>query len=111
MTWTAANSQPDLPPFVRRVRDNEWHIFVHVLPGAKKSELYGVREGRLCLRLTATAVENKANKALVAFAAETLKIKPSAISIAGGKKARQKRLLVSVTAEPDWNLLLSNPEN
>ncbi|MDR2801208.1 MAG: DUF167 domain-containing protein [Desulfovibrio sp.] len=102
-----AKNPPDLPPFIRQTGEKEWQILVHVLPGAKKSEISGIRNGRLCLRVAAPAVENKANKALLAFAAGVLGIRSSALSIASGTNARQKLLLVASSKEPDWKLLSS----
>ncbi|MDR1490906.1 MAG: DUF167 domain-containing protein [Desulfovibrio sp.] len=104
---TLTKNSPDLPPFIRQTGEKEWRILVHVLPGAKKSEVSGIRNGRLCLRVAAPAVENKANKALLAFAADLLGIRHSALSIASGTNARQKLLLVAASDEPDWKLLSS----
>ncbi|MDR3176248.1 MAG: DUF167 domain-containing protein [Desulfovibrio sp.] len=104
---TQIKSRPDLPPFIRQTGEKEWQILLHILPGAKKSEISGIRDGRLCLRVAAPAVDNKANKALLAFAAELLGIRHSALSIASGTNARRKLLLVAAAEEPDWKLLSS----
>lgn len=86
--------------------ENGWHIAVRVQPGAKKSELCGVAEKALRVRLAAPAVENKANRALLEFMAATLRVKKSKVILAGGDKSRQKRLFVPAEAEPDWAALL-----
>lgn len=93
------------PPFVEAGRTGGWHLLVRVQPGAKKSEIIGVRDGRLCVRLAAPAVENKANKALTVFIAKALGIRPSRVSLLSGETGRQKRLLVQVEQEPDWSPL------
>ncbi len=79
-----------------------WRVQVRVVPGARKDAVDGVHDGRLKLRLTAPAVDNKANKALVAFAARLFQVKKSGVSIAGGEKCREKTLLVAAETSPSW---------
>ena len=95
----------NLPVFAAKARPSGWRLLVRVQPGAKKSELSGVREGRLCIRLAAPAVENKANIALCAFVAEILNVRPSRVRLVSGETGRQKRLLVDMDDEPDWSRL------
>jgi uncharacterized protein (TIGR00251 family) len=103
---SAPDARDGLPPFVSRAADGAWRLAVHALPGAKKSEFSGIREGRLCIRIAAPAVEDKANAALTALTAQALRVRPSAISVVSGAKRRQKCLRLATDAEPDWNLLL-----
>jgi uncharacterized protein YggU (UPF0235/DUF167 family) len=102
----AADAPDTLPSFVSRAADGSWHVLVHALPGAKKSEFSGIRDGRLCIRIAAPAVENKANAALAALTARALDLRPAKISVLSGAKSRQKCLRIAVDAEPDWNRLL-----
>jgi uncharacterized protein (TIGR00251 family) len=95
------------PLFVSPAAAGGWYLVVRVQPGAKKSEFAGVREGRLCIRLAAPAVENKANKALTAFVAEALGLRATKVTLLSGETGRQKRLLVQTAEEPDWGRLLS----
>jgi uncharacterized protein (TIGR00251 family) len=95
-----------MPPFVSRAADGAWHLLVHALPGAKKSEVSGIREGRLCVRIAAPAVENKANAALAALTARALGLRPAKISVLSGAKSRQKCLRIAADTEPDWKRLL-----
>lgn len=94
------------PVFVSPEGDGEWNILVRVQPGARKSEITGVREERLCLRLAAPAVENKANEALKAFVAQRIGLRASRVRLASGETGRQKRLVVESREEPDWKNLL-----
>lgn len=94
------------PVFVLPASESGWHLLVRVQPGAKKSEFAGLIDGRLRIRLAAPAVENKANKALVAFIAEALNVRSSKVTLLSGETGRQKRLLVEATTEPDWSRLL-----
>lgn len=97
---TAGAGNP-LPAWAKAVGPETWHLYLRVQPGAKKNEIMGEAEGRLRLRITAQAVENKANKALVAFVAERLKLRPNRVRLVSGETGRQKT--VEVTAqEPGW---------
>lgn len=71
-------------------------------PGAKKNDVDGLYQGRLKLKLRAPAVDNKANKALVAFVADILGLKKSQVSIVGGEKSRRKTLRVEAEAVSSW---------
>lgn len=78
-------------------------MLVRVQPGAKRSEFAGVQDGRLRVRLAAPAVENKANRALVAFVAKALGLRAAKVILASGETGRMKRLLVNAETEPDWS--------
>ena len=54
---------------------------VQVIPRAKRSEIVGVLDGALKVKLAAPPVEGAANKALVRFLAKTLSVRPSQIQI------------------------------
>ena len=92
---------PAVPEYVQQI-DGAWRLKVWVQPGAKKSELDGVHDGRLKIRLQAPAVENKANKALVAFIAKTLGIKKNRVVIEHGDKSRAKTLFIDSETSPQW---------
>ncbi|MDR2669188.1 MAG: DUF167 domain-containing protein [Desulfovibrio sp.] len=102
----AVDASDTLPPFVSQTADGVWHLLVHALPGAKKSEFSGIREGRLCIRVAAPAVENKANAALAALTARALGLRQAKVSVLSGAKSRQKCLRIAADAEPDWKRLL-----
>lgn len=91
------------PPYVEALGAEQWQILVRVQPGAKRSEFAGVRDGRLRVRLAAPAVENKANRALVAFVAKSLGLRAAKVILASGETGRVKRLLVNAETEPDWS--------
>ena len=63
---------------------------MRVIPNAKKSEFSGYREGELVLRLNASALEGKANKAAVEFMSRYFGISRAAVSILSGEKSRHK---------------------
>ena len=95
------------PPYVVPAKEGGWDLFVRVQPGAKKSEFTGVQDGRLRIRLAAPAVENKANKALMAFVAAALGLRPAKVALVSGETGRQKRLHITCEKEPDWTVLTS----
>ena len=92
-------------PWAQPAGENAWHVFVNIQPGAKRSEVAGIAEERLRIRIMAPAVDNKANKALIAFLAKTLGIRPGCIRLAHGETIRRKTLLVTSITTPDWEAL------
>ena len=67
---------------------------VRVVPGASKNEAAGIQDDALKVRLTAPAVEGKANRACIEFLAGLLGVRRSALSIASGEKSRRKTVTV-----------------
>jgi uncharacterized protein len=79
---------------------------VRVQPRASRDEIAGVFEGAMKIRLTAPAVENRANEALIEFLAAVLKTSKSAVRIRSGEQSRTKRVEVfGVTRQQVENLL------
>ncbi len=67
---------------------------VRVVPGASKNGVAGIQDDALKVRLTAPAVEGKANRACVDFLAGLLGVRRSALAIAAGEKSRKKTVSV-----------------
>jgi uncharacterized protein (TIGR00251 family) len=63
---------------------------VKVVPRASRNEIAGVQGEAIRVRLTAPPVEGAANRALVAFLADTLKVPERDIEIVAGHTGRQK---------------------
>jgi len=72
-----------------------------VTPGARRSELAGVADGRLRVRLAAPPVEGKANEALTRFIAEQLVVRRDEVSLVAGRRSRRKLLHVSGVTVPE----------
>jgi uncharacterized protein (TIGR00251 family) len=70
-------------------------LSVKVTPGASKSALLDVREGRLRIKIAAAPEDGKANNELVAFLARKLGCARRDIAIESGEKSRQKTLRLS----------------
>ncbi|HJV73122.1 MAG TPA: DUF167 domain-containing protein [Noviherbaspirillum sp.] len=65
-------------------------ITVNIAPNAKKTEITGVLDDALKIRLQAQPIEGKANEALIRYLADVLGVAKSAISITHGHTGRRK---------------------
>lgn len=65
-------------------------LSVQITPNAKKSEVIGVHEDALKIRLQAQPIEGKANEALVRFLSDVLGVPKSAITITHGHTNKRK---------------------
>lgn len=82
---------------LRAARDGVM-LAVRVQPGAKRSAMAGVYgegvQARLKVTVRAPAVEGLANRALLAFLAESFGVRTSAIDLVSGAKSRSKAFLL-----------------
>lgn len=69
-------------------------IEVRVQPRAARSELAGIQDDRLKIRLTAAPVEGEANRECVRVLSKILDIPKSDLEIVKGLKSRLKTILV-----------------
>jgi uncharacterized protein (TIGR00251 family) len=66
-------------------------LVIKVTPRAKKNEITGfLDDGTIKVRLNAPPVDGKANKELIRFLAELLRVRKSSIQIVSGKTSRKK---------------------
>lgn len=65
-------------------------LAIQVIPNAKKSEVVGVLDGALKIRLQAEPIEGKANDALIRYLAALLGMPKSAIEIMHGHTGKRK---------------------
>jgi uncharacterized protein len=65
-------------------------LAVRVIPNARRTEFSGRRDKEFVLRLSAPAVEGKANRAAVEFIAEHLGVSRSRVALVSGEKSRHK---------------------
>lgn len=91
-----------LPAYVRPSGAGGWLVRVWVQPGAKRSELAGMYQDSLKIRLAAPAVDNKANTALVEYVAALLGLKRSQVVLETGHASRGKTLRITNDAMPAW---------
>ncbi len=69
-------------------------ITVYLQPCAKRSELSGMHDGHIKIKVNSPPVDGKANEALIQFLADFLDIPKLAIEIISGKKSRIKKLKI-----------------
>lgn len=81
-------------PYLKTQADGSLLLRVHAQPRAAKSEIAGLMGEALKIRLAAPPVDGKANRALVAFLAETLNLPKSAVSLKSGETGREKLLVL-----------------
>jgi len=67
---------------------------LYVQPRASQNRLAGLHGSAVKLCVTAPAVENKANEAVIQFVAGLFGIPKSAVSIKSGRQARNKKVLI-----------------
>jgi uncharacterized protein len=65
---------------------------VYVQPRASRTELAGLHDGRIKVRVAAPAVENAANQALTEFIAERLGLPRRSVRVTAGATSRRKVL-------------------
>lgn len=71
-------------------------ISVHVQPGAAHDERCGTLGSPLKIRVTARAVEGKANRAVCEFLATCLGLPRNEVKILRGERSRQKTIRVAL---------------
>ena len=81
-----------------RISGDFLFLNVKVVPGASKSELAEVRDGRLKVRIAAAPEDGKANEELRSFLAKTLELPRKDIVLVSGEKSRLKTLRLPVSA-------------
>jgi uncharacterized protein (TIGR00251 family) len=66
-------------------------ISVHAQPGAKRSEVAGLHDAAVKIRVNAPALEDRANAALVEFLADRFDVPKRDVRLLAGERSRQKR--------------------
>ena len=79
-----------------RIRENASFLDVplHVQPRARRTEMAGIHNGALKLKVQAPPVDDAANEAIVRFFSKLLDIPRSRLSLVSGLKSRDKILRV-----------------
>jgi uncharacterized protein len=89
---TTTPSSGDAGPL--RDSAGELRLAVWVTPGGRRSELRGVADGRLRVRVAAAPVEGRANRELCRFLAETLGVPQGSVVVTSGESGRRKSVRV-----------------
>ena len=69
-------------------------ICVHAQPGARRTEVAGLHGDAVRIRVSAPALEDRANEALVEFVAGRFGVARRDVTLVAGAKSRQKRLRI-----------------
>jgi uncharacterized protein len=75
-------------------RDGGVVVTIRVTPRASRDAVGGEHGGALKARLTAPALEGRANESLARILAARLKVPMAAVRIVAGEKSRVKRVLI-----------------
>jgi uncharacterized protein (TIGR00251 family) len=70
-------------------------LWARIHPGARKNGVTGVHADAVKIALTAPPLDGKANEALIAFLAETLRLPRARISLVSGATRRSKMLRIT----------------
>ena len=68
---------------------------VRVVPRASRSEVAGLYDGALRIRVAAPPVEGAANRELVKFLAKRFKVAPASITLVSGTNSKNKVIRIA----------------
>jgi uncharacterized protein (TIGR00251 family) len=80
---------------VRRDSKDSLVVPVRVQPRGSRSEIQGVKDGRLRIKTTAPPADGKANRDVIRQLAREFGVPPSRIALTGGAAQRNKTFVVS----------------
>ena len=80
--------------YIKKANKDNVTINIYVVPRSSKSEVVGIYNDCLKIKLKSPPVDNAANEELVRFLAGKLKIPKSNIDIIKGKHQKQKIVLI-----------------
>ena len=69
-------------------------LLLHIQPNASKTEIVGLHNGALKIRIKAPPVDGKANIEIIEFIATIFAVPKRSVEIIGGSSSRQKRVLI-----------------
>lgn len=73
---------------------NQLFITIYLQPGAKKTEVSGMHDGHIKIKINSPPVDGKANEALIMFLSTILNIPKYKINIISGEKSRVKKISI-----------------
>ncbi len=77
-------------------------VRIHALPRAKFSEIAGLHNGALKVKITAPPVDDAANRAIIEFFSKLLGISRSSLKLLAGNKSREKILQIQGVSRSDF---------
>jgi uncharacterized protein (TIGR00251 family) len=91
-----------------RLSGDHIHLDIKAIPGASRTELAGIKDNRLRVRIAAAPEDGKANGELIAFFARLLGCPKRALVLERGEKSRQKTLAFPLAYQVEWNKILNS---
>lgn len=82
------------------------YLLIKVIPNASKTEIVGVENERLKIRLAAVPKKGEANIELIRFLAKTFSISKSQITLVQGETSRLKKIFIKELSLKDVNKIL-----
>lgn len=102
-----------IPPgasYLQSQKDGTVLLTVHVMPNAARTQIQGLHDGALKVRLHAPPVEGQANAALVLWLADRLDIPRQGITLQRGATSRRKQLAIDARHAATAQWLRLQPE-
>jgi hypothetical protein len=88
---------------IRLTEKNNALVFsVRVVPRASKSEIAGILDGALKIRLASPPFDGAANAELIKLLSKTFDVSKSAVEILSGQTARTKQIKISGVDSKDF---------
>jgi uncharacterized protein (TIGR00251 family) len=81
-----------------RISGNNIYIDIKAIPGASKSGIVDVKEGRLRVRIAAAPEKGKANSELCSILAKAFKLPKKEVILESGEKSRLKTMKIPAGA-------------
>jgi uncharacterized protein len=89
---TSSDSLPCLS-----IRGDGVLLQLSVTPNAKRTEVDGLHDGALRVRLAAPPIDGRANEALVAWLAKSLGVPKRDVAVLRGESSRRKQVAIAVS--------------
>jgi uncharacterized protein (TIGR00251 family) len=84
-------------------------LSIRVLPRSSRDEIVGSQDGIYKIKLTAPAIEGKANKSLLSFLAKRLGLPKTKIQMISGERSRTKSIRIHGLPPDQVEALLIQP--
>ncbi|WP_010259818.1 DUF167 domain-containing protein [Treponema primitia] len=81
---------------------------IKAVPGSSKSQIAGLSENRLRIKIAAAPEDGKANAELRSFLAKTLDCPKKDITLTAGEKSRLKTLALPLTVREKLEKIIAN---
>ena len=93
--------------YLQLQKDGSVLVTIHVMPNAARTQIQGLHDGAIKIRLHAPPVDGKANAALTQWLAELLDVPRQSVTLIRGMTSRRKQLAIGArhVADAKWERL------